>query len=118
MAINEEIPADRLSTSEVAKACDTTPRLLRQFLRDDKRYIRDASTKGARYDFDPKKLNEIKRHFKAWNKAREDEIENRRQARLEAAKKVADAKQAADDTTDDEGVDEEPADDDNQDADS
>lgn len=88
MALNEEIPADRLSTADVAKACETTPRLLRQFLRDDKRYARDAATKGARYDFDPKKLPEIKKHFKAWNKAREDEIETRRKARAEAAKKA------------------------------
>lgn len=86
MSINEDVPADRLSTAEVAEACETTPRLLRQFLRDDKRYVRDTGQKGARYDFDPKKLNEMKRHFKAWDKACVDDIEKRRASRLEAAR--------------------------------
>lgn len=94
---------EMMSTADVAKACDTTPRLLRQFLRSDGRYSRGEGMKGARYDFDPKKLNEIKRHFKAWNKAREDEIETRRKARLEAAAKktsVAEAEATSEETAD------------------
>jgi hypothetical protein len=105
----DEVPADRLSTAEVAKACETTPRLLRQFLRADKRYSRQGEMKGARYDFDPKKLNEIKKHFKAWNKTREDEIETRRQARLAAAKEKAST--PAEGTTEAAGDEDKPADD-------
>lgn len=101
---DDKTAPEMMSTADVAKACDTTPRLLRQFLRSDERYSRGDSAKGARYEFEPKKVAEIKKHFKAWNKAREDDIESRRKARLEAAAKkdktTGDEAAPADDTRD------------------
>lgn len=65
-----------LTTRDAAAAIETTPKILRQFLRQDETFGSVGS--GSRYTFDTKDLPVLKKRFDAWAGARA--VTNRRAA--------------------------------------
>src|SRR4051795_1950296 len=61
--------SDTIPTKAAAEACDTTPRVLRPFLRASKDY--EAVGSGGRYAFTEDDLPELKTRFAAWLAERE-----------------------------------------------
>lgn len=92
---------ETVSTKAAAEACETTPRLLRQFLRASKDYTAVGS--GGRYAFETGDLPTLKTRFVAWVAEREAAQAAREKAAAEAeAAKVAATPAETDDETDDE----------------
>lgn len=54
-----------MNTSETAAKLDTTPRVLRRFLRSDPTYLNAGS--GGRYDFSLSDIPTLKKRFVAWS---------------------------------------------------
>ena len=61
--------SETVATKAAAEACETTPRVLRQFLRASKNY--ESVGSGGRYAFTEGDLPELKTHFAAWLAERE-----------------------------------------------
>lgn len=77
--------SETVTTKAAAEACETTPRLLRQFLRASKDY--EAVGSGGRYAFEAGDLPTLKTRFVAWVAEREAAAKARaEQAAAEAAK--------------------------------
>lgn len=53
-----------MNTRQAAEAMGTTPKILRQFLRADKRYANVGSS--GRYTFTPRQVAGMKKHFAEW----------------------------------------------------
>ncbi|WP_103382512.1 hypothetical protein [Pseudonocardia dioxanivorans] len=77
--------SETVPTKFAAEACETTPRLLRQFLRASKDY--EAVGSGGRYAFDADELPELKTRFATWLAEREAAAK----ARAEAEKAAQEA---------------------------
>lgn len=91
--------SDTVTTKAAAEACETTPRLLRQFLRASKDYTAVGS--GGRYAFEAGDLPTLKTRFVAWVAEREAAQAAREKAAAEAAKVAATPAEAnSDDTAD------------------
>lgn len=78
--------SDTISSKAAAEACDTTPRVLRQFLRASKDY--EAVGSGGRYAFTEDDLPELKTRFAAWLAEREAAQAAREKAAAEAKEKA------------------------------
>ena len=57
-----------MTTREVAEALSTTPKVLRQFLRQDVTFGSVGS--GSRYTFEERDLPRLRKHFDEWAKTR------------------------------------------------
>lgn len=79
--------SDTIATKAAAEACDTTPRVLRQFLRASKDY--EAVGSGGRYGFTEDDLPELKTRFAAWLAEREAAAKAKEKAAAEAKEKAA-----------------------------
>lgn len=80
--------SETVTTKAAAEACETTPRLLRQFLRASKDYTAVGS--GGRYAFEADDLPTLKTRFNVWVAEREAAAKARaEQAAAEAAKVAA-----------------------------
>jgi hypothetical protein len=79
--------SETIATKAAAEACDTTPRVLRQFLRASKDY--EAVGSGGRYAFTENDLPELKTRFAAWLAEREAARAAREKAAAEAKEKPA-----------------------------
>jgi len=79
--------SETIPTKAAAEACDTTPRLLRQFLRASKDY--EAVGSGGRYAFEASQLPTLKKRFVAWVAERDAAQAAREKAAKEAAEKAA-----------------------------
>lgn len=77
--------SETVPTKAAAEACETTPRLLRQFLRASTDY--QAVGSGGRYAFEADDLPMLKTRFTAWVAEREAAA----QARADAEKAAAEA---------------------------
>lgn len=103
---------ETVSTKAAAEACETTPRLLRQFLRASKDYTAVGS--GGRYAFEAADLPTLKTRFVAWLAEREaaQAAREKAAAQAEAAKVAAtsteDQAEDADDESDDADENDEP----------
>ena len=98
--------SETIATKAAAEHCETTPRVLRQFLRASKDY--EAVGSGGRYAFTEDDLPELKTRFDAWVAEREAAAKAR--AEKEAAEKAAAVATPTEGTesTDAEGTDDEP----------
>jgi hypothetical protein len=96
--------SETVPTKAAAEACETTPRLLRQFLRASTDY--QAVGSGGRYAFEADDLPLLKTRFTAWVAEREAAA----QARAEAEKAAAPAEEldAGDNGSDDTDDEAEP----------
>jgi hypothetical protein len=95
--------SETVRTREAAEACNTNPKLLRQFLRASKDY--EACGAGSRYAFEVDELPTLKTRFDAWLAEREAAAKARAEAEKAAQEeKPADEPTPADDA-DDEGED-------------
>ena len=79
--------SDTIPTKAAAEACDTTPRVLRQFLRASKDY--EAVGSGGRYAFTEDDLPELKTRFATWLAEREAAQAAKEKAAAQAKEKAA-----------------------------
>lgn len=79
--------SETVATKAAAEACETTPRVLRQFLRASKDY--ESVGSGGRYAFTEDDLPELKTRFAAWLAEREAAQAAREKAAAEAKDKTA-----------------------------
>jgi hypothetical protein len=70
--------SETVTTKDAAQACETTPRLLRQFLRASNDY--QAVGSGGRYSFKPTELAALKKRFSTWLTEREAAAKAREEA--------------------------------------
>jgi hypothetical protein len=92
--------SETVPTKAAAEACNTNPKLLRQFLRASKDY--QAVGSGGRYAFEVDELPALKTRFDAWLAEREAAAK----ARAEADKAAQDEKPADEPTPADDEADE------------
>lgn len=67
---------DQVNTREVAEQFETTPKVLRQFLRADENYANAGS--GGTYDFKKAELKVMRKRFDAWLTEKEKNTVTRR----------------------------------------
>ena len=82
--------SETIATKAAAEACETTPRLLRQFLRASNDY--QAVGSGGRYAFEADDLPTLKTRFDAWVAEREAAAKARAEAEanaIETDKKIS-----------------------------
>jgi hypothetical protein len=98
--------SETVPTKAAAEACETNPKLLRQFLRASKDY--EAVGSGGRYAFEVDELPMLKTRFGAWVAEREAAAKARAEAEKATSENAGEEK-ADEPTPTEEPTEDEPA---------